>query len=41
MGYGDHCISSPRCCFPTHDYNERMNKHCPNNDDNDEEKKNS
>ena len=22
MGYGDHCISSHRYCFPTEDYNE-------------------
>ena len=38
MGYGDHCISSPRFCFSTQDYNEWMNKHYPNNDDDDEEK---
>ena len=33
MGYGDHCISSPRYCFSTQDYNEWMNKHYPNTDD--------
>ena len=33
MGYGDHCISSPRYCFSTQDYNEWMNKHYPNSDD--------
>ena len=36
MGYGDHCISSPRYCFSTQDYNEWMKKHYPNNDDDDE-----
>ena len=25
MGYGNHCKSSPRYCFPTQDYNEWMN----------------
>ena len=29
---------SPRYCFSTEDYNERMNKHYPNNDDDDDEK---
>ena len=39
MGYGGHCISSPRYCFSTQDYKEWMNKHYPNNDDdNDDEK---
>ena len=33
MGYGDHCISSPRYCFSTQDYNEWMKKHYPNSDD--------
>ena len=33
MGYGDHCISSPRYCFSTQDSNEWMNKHYPNDDD--------
>ena len=33
MGYGDHCISSPRYCFSTEDYNDWMNKYYPNNDD--------
>ena len=33
MGYGDHCISSPRYCFSTQDYNEWMNKPYPNSDD--------
>ena len=32
MGYGDHCISFPRYCFSTQDYNEWMNKHYPNSD---------
>ena len=36
MGYGDHCISSPRYCFSTEDYNEWMNKHYNYNDDVDE-----
>ena len=36
MGYGDHCKSSPRCCFSTQDYNEWMNKHYPNSDEDDE-----
>ena len=36
MGYGDHCISSPRYCFSTQDYNEWMKKHYPNNDNDDE-----
>ena len=38
MGFGDHCISSPRYCFSTQEYKEWMNKHYPNNDDDDEEK---
>ena len=33
MGYGDHCISSPRFCFSTQGYNEWMNKYYPNKDD--------
>ena len=33
MGYGDHCIISPRYCFSTQDYNEWMNKQYPNSDD--------
>ena len=36
MGYGDHCISSPRSCLSTQDYNKWMNKQYPNNDDDDE-----
>ena len=36
MGYGNHCISSPRVCFLTQDYNEWMNKHYPNSEDDDE-----
>ena len=36
MGYGNHCISSPRYCFSTQDYIEWMNKHYPNNGDDDE-----
>ena len=35
MGYGDHCISSPRYCFSTQDCNEWMIKQYPNNDDDD------
>ena len=39
MDYGDHCISSPKYCFSTQEYNEWMNKHYHNNDDdNDDEK---
>ena len=37
MGFGSHHVSSPRFCFSTEDYNEWMNKHYPNN--NDDEKK--
>ena len=37
MSYGDHCISSPRMCFSTQDYNEWMNKPYPNNDDDDDD----
>ena len=33
MGYGDHCLSSPRYCFSTQNYNEWMNKLHPNSDD--------
>ena len=33
MGYGDPCISSPRMCFSTEDYNEWMNKHYPHSKD--------
>ena len=32
MGYGDYCISSPRYCSSTQDYNEWMNNHYPNTD---------
>ena len=32
MGFGDRCISSPRYCFSTQDYNEWMNKHYPRSD---------
>ena len=38
MGYGDHCISSPRSCFSTQDYNEWMNNHYHNTDYSDDEK---
>ena len=33
MGYGNHCISSPRMCFSTEDYHECIDKHYPNSDD--------
>ena len=33
MGYGDHCISSPRYFFSAQDYNEWMDEHYPDNDD--------
>ena len=38
MGYGFHCISSPRYCFSTHDYNEWMNNYHQNTDNSDVEK---
>ena len=31
MGFGSHHVSSPGFCFSTEDYNEWMNKHYPNN----------
>ena len=36
MGFGDHCISSPRYCFSTQDCNEWINKHYHITDDDDE-----
>ena len=33
MGFGSHYVSSPGFCFSIEDYNEWMNKHYPNNDD--------
>ena len=37
MGFGSHYVSSPGFCFSTEDYNEWVNEHYPNNND-DEEK---
>ena len=36
MGFGSHYVSSPGFCFSTEDYNEWMNDHHPNTDDDDE-----
>ena len=36
MGYGSHYVSSPRYCLSTEDYNEWMNEHYHNKDDDDE-----
>ena len=33
MGFGSHHVSSPGFCFSTEDYNEWVNKHYPNNND--------
>ena len=33
MGFGSHYVSSPEFCFSTEDYNEWVNKHYPNSDD--------
>ena len=38
MGYGDHCISSPRYCFSTQEYNVWMNNHYANTDKSDDER---
>ena len=38
MCYGNHCISSPSCCFSTKDFNEWMNNHYLNTDNSDDEK---
>ena len=39
MGFGSHYVSFPGFCFSTEDYNEWMNEHYPNkNDDDDDEK---
>ena len=36
MGFGSHHVSSSGFCFSTEDYNEWVNKHYPNNNDDDE-----
>ena len=36
MGFGSHHFSSPGFCFSTEDYNEWVNIHYPNNNDDDE-----
>ena len=36
MGYGNNCTISPRYCFSTQDYNEWLNDHYHNTDDDDE-----
>ena len=36
MGFGSHHVSSPGFCFSTEDYNEWVNKHYPNNNNDDE-----
>ena len=36
MGFGSHYVSSPGFCFSTEDYNEWVNKHYPNYNDDDE-----
>ena len=36
MGFGSHHVSSPGFCFSTEDYNGWVNKHYPNNNDDDE-----
>ena len=36
MGFGSHHVSSPGFCFSTEDYNERLNKNYPNNNNDDE-----
>ena len=36
MGFGSHYVSSPGFCFSTEDYNDWMNDHYPNTDDDDE-----
>ena len=33
MGFGSHYVTSFRFCFPTEDYNEWMNKHFLNTND--------
>ncbi len=33
MGFGSHHVSSSGFCFSTEDYIEWVNKHCPNNND--------
>ena len=38
MGYNSHHVSSTGRCFSTEDYNEWVNKHYHNTDDEDEEK---
>ena len=39
MGFGSHYVSSPGFCFSTEDYNEWMNKHYPNKNNNDDDEK--
>ena len=36
MGFGSHHVSSSGFCFSTEDYNEWVNKHYPNDNDDDE-----
>ena len=38
MGYGSHCVTSPRMCFSTEDYKEWMDERYYNYDDDDGEK---
>ena len=38
MGFGSHYVSSPGFCFSTEDYNEWMNEHYPNSNNDDDEK---
>ena len=40
MGFGSHHVSSPGFCFSTEDYNEWVNKHYPNNNNDDYDEKN-
>ena len=39
MGFGSHYVSSPGFCFSTEDYNEWMNEHYPNNNNDDGDEK--
>ena len=39
MGFGSHHVSSSGFCFSTEDYNEWMNEHYPNNNNNDVDEK--
>ena len=38
MGLGSYYVTSPKTCFSTEDYNEWMNEHYNNKNDDDEEK---